>query len=66
MKKSTVIARNYSTSSYILPQPVRTAPVVATKQLSAEEAEYEAWKRANRLDKPLSRSEYEVVFGIYN
>ncbi len=62
--KKTIIARNYSTSSYILPLPV-AKPVTTTKQLSADEAEYEAWKKANGLDRRLSRQEYETVFGIY-
>ena len=61
MKKSTVIARNYSTSSYILPAPVRTAPTT-TKQVDAE---YENWKAQNGYSKPLSNQEYFNIYGTW-
>lgn len=34
-------------------------------QIESDEAEYQTWKRANDLDKPLSRSEYDDLFHIY-
>ncbi len=61
--KKTLVSKSYNKSIFILPTPVATQ--TTAKTMSAEEQEYENWKKANGLDRRLSREQYEVVFNIY-